>query len=269
MFWFGKKKQIIKPQVKSKFKNDIVHKSLMEECDKYCAEKPLTEEQKSVVETIFNYMETIVFFNDNKDAFFNEIQKNLSLLPPFIQVCVAAHHSEVLTQLLTEHPDYLDVRRSDTDETPLHCISARARGDSSIRYLVNAGFDVNAQDNNGWTPVMKCCAVKYSLGSYRDDNQTSDFKSLLQLGADLSIKNKDNETVMDITHNWDIKSIIIERQAHEKALEQVEKLSHLDFQTLDIICQLFRYMSNKKVDNPEQKKDIIERVKVLKDRQRP
>ena len=66
-----------------------------------------------------------------------------------------------------------------------------------ITLLVEHGADVNSDDSYGNTPLMRaaetCYFTKYSLEL---------FKALLDYGADVRVKNKDRETVLDILSRW-------------------------------------------------------------------
>jgi hypothetical protein len=83
-----------------------------------------------------------------------------------------------------------DERSPEYKFTYLH-IAVRANQLPSVKYLVEAGFDVNAKADNGSTPLYWALAYfaedRNTKGPERD---TSIFKYLLDNGADTTIKSK-------------------------------------------------------------------------------
>ena len=80
-----------------------------------------------------------------------------------------------------------------------------SRNSAAVQILLNAGADVNAQDERGMTPLMWAAG-----NSFQNTVQI-----LLNAGADIDIKNNKGRTALDLTRNSDeIKELL--RKAQEK-----------------------------------------------------
>jgi ankyrin repeat protein len=60
----------------------------------------------------------------------------------------------------------------------------------TVQTLIDAGADLNATDEDGWTAVM-----------FADDAEV--VRALINAGADLSIKNKDGETARERARKYE------------------------------------------------------------------
>ena len=72
---------------------------------------------------------------------------------------------------------------------------------NDMKFLIELGADINAQDEDGWTPVMVAASTGY------------DMKVLpfIQVGADLNIKSNDGDTALSLakeSHAWNKDSLI-------------------------------------------------------------
>jgi len=103
-------------------------------------------------------------------------------------------HSYVVAYLCSFSKDYVDApaRALDTDSTPLH-FAVEANGQdaiASIRHLVNAGANVNAQCKDGTTPLMLACTNAYY--------SAATLVYLLEHGADVDMKRVCHATALHI-----------------------------------------------------------------------
>ena len=69
-----------------------------------------------------------------------------------------------------------------------------------LNTLINAGADVNAREEHGWTILM--CAAG-------NNNKPEVFNVLIKAGADIFIKDKYGKTVLDYAKNDEVKRIIL------------------------------------------------------------
>ena len=69
-----------------------------------------------------------------------------------------------------------------------------------VRYLLGKGANLNAQDNEGWTPLhaAACC------------NKPDIVRYLCERGADLTITNGDKELPIDLAESDDLKQVFVE-----------------------------------------------------------
>jgi len=83
--------------------------------------------------------------------------------------------------------------RSEHDETPLH-LAAQYNTPEVVQALLNAGADVNLQDDSGWTSLMLCL---------QSSSPATVVQMLLEAGASCHFKNKDGSTVLHLAASID------------------------------------------------------------------
>ncbi len=76
-------------------------------------------------------------------------------------------------------------------ETPLHIMAQHRSSDDCLELLIAEGANVDAQDNDGWTPLMH--AVKHPQAMIRKDV----IRGLAE-SSDTSIKNNEGKTAYDL-----------------------------------------------------------------------
>jgi ankyrin repeat protein len=109
---------------------------------------------------------------------------------------------------------------SPTLNTPLH-IAAVNGFNSAIKLLINAGANVNAQNNFGETPLMH---VVSNLWRFNKRKKTQDLiKFMIEKGADLSIKDTQNRDVFDINKEVDFHEFIMKNFPNEYDIYLIKK----------------------------------------------
>lgn len=63
-------------------------------------------------------------------------------------------------------------------------------------WLISLDFDVNAQDNNGWTPLLLAIDIEVQAAIGSPSSELTEL--LLQHGADPTIKNSEGKLAMDL-----------------------------------------------------------------------
>ena len=83
----------------------------------------------------------------------------------------------------------LDVneKNKSAEATPLHCAALSANPIESLLHLIALGGDINAKNRNGETPVF------YLIGK---NLQPADLDKLIALGADITIKDNSQNTLL-------------------------------------------------------------------------
>lgn len=74
-----------------------------------------------------------------------------------------------------------------------------------IQYLIEKGLNVNAEDKDGWTPLM--------MLALEDDDVSESVKLLLDAGADVNHMSTNGYTPIMLVHNPNVASLLIERGA--------------------------------------------------------
>jgi ankyrin repeat protein len=68
-----------------------------------------------------------------------------------------------------------------------------------LQALIDAGADLNAQDENGQTSLM-------NAATYED---LEGVRALLLAGADVNLKNKEGDTAWDLTSETEIEELLV------------------------------------------------------------
>ena len=79
--------------------------------------------------------------------------------------------------------------RSETDQTALHVAAYYPGGVEAIRALIEAGADVNAQNECGRTPLHEAAWAP---------GQDEDVKALLDAGSDPTVEDQEGKTPLDV-----------------------------------------------------------------------
>lgn len=108
---------------------------------------------------------------------------------PFMWVC-KEHYDLEFIQLFLKHGAKLD-RVNKEGLTALHIMARHRSSFDCLALLIDTGANVNAQDNDGWTPLMD--AVKHPQAMMRKDV----IYGLAEL-SDTSIRSNDGRTAYDI-----------------------------------------------------------------------
>ena len=98
--------------------------------------------------------------------------------------------------LLIEYEIIINVK-DELGRTPMHTVNFFGFQET-IKELKNHGLDINAQADQGETPIM------YAVLSERLDL----VKVFVELGVDLTLRNKDGLTVLGVAYQKDVKEII-------------------------------------------------------------
>ena len=108
---------------------------------------------------------------------------------PFMWVCKEHYDPEIIGKFLI-CGGKVD-KANNHGKTPLHIMAAHRSSFDCLALLIDAGANVNAQDNEGWTPLMD--AVKHPQAMLRK----SVIYGLAEI-SDTTIKNNDGKTAYDI-----------------------------------------------------------------------
>lgn len=102
-------------------------------------------------------------------------------------------HNEVeeVRRILAVHPEAVHWRHHKTGDTGLTHVAALGIDDCRVAtLLLDGGADVNAQNDNGWTPLM--------LATLARNGSAAHVALLLDRGADLTIRNSEGKTAEEI-----------------------------------------------------------------------
>jgi hypothetical protein len=124
------------------------------------------------------------------DKLSGHLNYNISLLSmDDIQLIIDVSAIQILTYLFTIPSFVIDIFH--TNEIRNYLISIIPSYEI-INILVKNGFNINIQDNNGNTILMKCCSSILSLS-----NSYQFISNLYENGASITIKNHLNQTCID------------------------------------------------------------------------
>jgi ankyrin repeat protein len=125
---------------------------------------------------------------------------------------------EILMYLLKHGANIND--RNFEGQTPLHTWVSSPTAEEDVPQLLKLGANVNAQDYEGNTP-LHTAVFSSSVGlSYALDS----IPILIDSGADLTIKNREGQTALDLAQSVRIKDAAnLIKEALEKNREQLKK----------------------------------------------
>ena len=106
---------------------------------------------------------------------------------PLHLACKSDYFSPKIIFLLLDSGALCYIPRNDGN-TPLHLAAANDKKGAVVRRLINAGADVNAKDNYGWTPLS--CASK--------NGNLDVVIALMGAGADVNAKAKDDHCIIPL-----------------------------------------------------------------------
>ena len=92
-------------------------------------------------------------------------------------------------------PEFLDVRIGDSEYTPLILAGYGGRAEP-VEFLIDKGDEINAQDNTGATALHMAVIGNTSSKPYLGGDHLSIVKTLLENGADVSIKDYEFQTAL-------------------------------------------------------------------------
>lgn len=116
---------------------------------------------------------------------------------------------ELVKELLQSHPQYINDQHNLSKESPLH-VAADSENFELIKLFLNAGANVNAQDINGRTALhfIACDSEKND-----DENTLKIAQFLIENKADISIKDNDGKTAVDLAVKYNahpaLKSLLV------------------------------------------------------------
>jgi ankyrin repeat protein len=100
-----------------------------------------------------------------------------------------AGNFEIIQTLVTAHADTNALNKE--KRTPLHCHVANETGGAAIRYLLDAGANVNAKDSYGNSPLHMASAQAFAYGE-------TTLYLLLKYGPDMSLPDGKHRTPLQI-----------------------------------------------------------------------
>ena len=151
----------------------------------------------------------------------------------------------------------MDIKLSNTKKCLFVAVKYGIR--SEIQHIIKNGVNINAQDTDGWTPLM--------IATDKEDIET--VKLLIELGADVNMLNSDSETALMLSaycNNEKIGKLLIEKGACVTFKDKIGRTAY------DIATELFpdknhEYLKEQErtiISEKSDKKVIKKRVQLLK-----
>lgn len=99
---------------------------------------------------------------------------------------------KILEKIMSVNKNKKNMKNSEKMMNIQKWFNAIEMGDkATLQQMFNIGFDINTRDNQSWTGIM--------LSASLEDQEVVDL--LVELGADLSLKNNQGKTIYDIANN--------------------------------------------------------------------
>lgn len=142
-------------------------------------------------------------------------------------ICAAVYGQADIIELLLERGSNADIRNN-TGNTALHCAAYYGKLDA-VNRMAGKWIDISAVNDRGWTPLMEA-----SYG-FKYTDCVGVVRQLLELGADLEIKDKEGKTALDIAEELDkpaIVNVLLEyRKAHQTHALLTDAIEHSSIQS--------------------------------------
>lgn len=141
--------------------------------------------------------------------------KSLSYATPLISACDSKNISTV--EMLLDKGADVNLHGLGSSLTPLMhvCIDGN---EAIYTLLIEKEANIDAQDEFGRTALMLLCSYEFKYGT-KDKNKDNMAKNIIEIGADIDIKNNDGKTALDVSAgeiNSLLQKIILDRGVDEQ-----------------------------------------------------